>query len=233
MKNNKKKYLHNQRNGAFERELVERINLFEEPVRTELLTDFREVSQEETYFYFDKKYKKTMIFDLFAMFYATVFIRHLKKLRKVKNKSASEIDEMLGFTINYPMTSFRNTLFNPTKRNVKIMFGIYRRMLHLNNGKSFGAELTNDIFDYDEIYNRALTIHGYKTPTGVNKKTIESDEISQNKEEKEMIETYELVINGKTVLFDKENSALELLKKIKEQTNIEVEVFETIKEQLI
>ena len=48
-----------------------------------------------------------------------------------------------------------------------------------------------------------------------------------------MIETYELVINGKTVLFDKENSALELLKKIKEQTNIEVEVFETIKEQLI
>ena len=86
MKNNKKKYLHNQRNGAFERELVERINLFEEPVRTELLTDFREVSQEETYFYFDKKYKKTMIFDLFAMFYATVFIRHLKKLCKIKKK---------------------------------------------------------------------------------------------------------------------------------------------------
>jgi hypothetical protein len=66
---------------------------------------------------------------------------------------------------------------------------------------------------------------------------LENSETNQDKEkmqeENEMIETYELVINGEIVFFDKENSALDLLKKIKEQTNIEVEVFETIKEQLI
>ena len=239
MKNSKKKYLHRQKKKEVkpEQEIIERINLFPEPSRTKLLADFKEASQDKTLLKFEKKYKKTVFFDFYAMLYAAVFVGDLKKLRKLKNKSAQDIDRMLGYTIGYPMASLKNTLNNPTEKNVRITFAIYKRMAYLNNSKPFSQIPTDELIDVNEIFIRALTMHGYEIPTEVDKETLENSETNQDKEkmqeENEMIETYELVINGEIVFFDKENSALDLLKKIKEQTNIEVEVFETIKEQLI
>lgn len=241
MKNNKKKYLHKQRNEAQRKDTIDRaitqvINLYPEKQQEVLLADYRETSKDRTLLKFEKYYKETLFFDFFAMLYAAVFVEQLKSLRKMKNKQAKDLDLMLGYSIGYPMASFKSTLYKPTKRNVKTTFEVYKRMGALNDYKPID-EKDYKLIDVNEILERAFVLHGYESPVYLKEQSIKTEnnkEMIETQEEMEtMNDTYELIINNEVVLFDENTTALNLLEKIKKHTSIEIEVFETVKERLI
>ena len=61
---------------------------------------------------------------------------------------------------------------------------------------------------------------------------LESDEQTET-DNRIMSNIYELVINDTIIQFNEDDTALSVLKKIKEQTNLNFEVFETLKEKVI
>ena len=61
---------------------------------------------------------------------------------------------------------------------------------------------------------------------------LESDEQTEI-DNRIMSNIYELVISDTIIQFNEDDTVLSVLKKIKEQTNLKFEVFETLKEKVI
>ena len=84
-----------------------------------------------------------------------------------------------------------------------------------------------------------MLLHGFSESANALKNY--ENEIDLELESDEQIETdnrimsniYELVINDTIIQFNEDDTALNVLKKIKEQTNLNFEVFETLKEKVI
>ena len=161
--------------------------------------------------------------DFMSIMWATLLIELLKNLRKEVSCSAGDLDLKLGFTKSYPMASIVNTQTRPTKKNVKILSRIFDRMRILFPDETKRArerESLDKYIDVNEILQRTLLLHGFNESANALRKY--ENEID-----------YELVINDTIIQFNEDDTALSVLKKIKEQTNLNFEVFETLKEKVI
>lgn len=178
--------------------------------------------------------------DFMSIMWATLLINTLKNLRKETSCSASDLDLKLGFTKGYPMASIVNTMTKPTKKNVKILSRIFDRMRILFPDETKRArerESLDKYIDLNEILQRTLLLHGFNESANALKNyeneidlELESDEQTDNRI---ISNIYELVINDTIIQFNEDDTALNVLKKIKEQTNLNFEVFETLKEKVI
>ena len=84
-----------------------------------------------------------------------------------------------------------------------------------------------------------MLLHGFNESANALRKyeneidlELESDEQTET-DNRIMSNIYELVINDTIIQFNEDDTALSVLKKIKEQTNLNFEVFETLKEKVI
>ena len=180
--------------------------------------------------------------DFMSIMWATLLIELLKNLRKEVSCSAGDLDLKLGFTKSYPMASIVNTQTRPTKKNVKILSRIFDRMRILFPDETKRArerESLDKYIDVNEILQRTLLLHGFNESANALRKyeneidlELESDEQTET-DNRIMSNIYELVINDTIIQFNEDDTALSVLKKIKEQTNLNFEVFETLKEKVI
>lgn len=178
--------------------------------------------------------------DFMSIMWATLLIELLKNLRKEVSCSAGDLDLKLGFTKSYPMASIVNTQTRPTKKNVKILSRIFDRMRILFPDETKRARESLDKYiDVNEILQRTLLLHGFNESANALRKyeneidlELESDEQTET-DNRIMSNIYELVINDTIIQFNEDDTALSVLKKIKEQTNLNFEVFETLKEKVI
>lgn len=178
--------------------------------------------------------------DFMSIMWATLLIELLKNLRKEVSCSAGDLDLKLGFTKSYPMASIVNTQTRPTKKNVKILSRIFDRMRILFPDETKRArerESLDKYIDVNEILQRTLLLHGFNESANALRKyeneidlELESDEQTDNRI---MSNIYELVISDTIIQFNEDDTVLSVLKKIKEQTNLNFEVFETLKEKVI
>nr|DAN18781.1 MAG TPA: hypothetical protein [Caudoviricetes sp.] len=177
--------------------------------------------------------------DFFSMMYATLFIDILKNLRKELKCTAGDLDLKLGYTTGYPMSSFINTSNKPTKKNVKISSKIFERMCILFPAETKQAKNQNGIdkfINVNEILERALLIHGFNESVNDIKKyenRNNSESEHEPLEETGSQTKFELVIGETIIQFDEDATALDILKKIKKQTDLEFDVYETLKEKVI
>lgn len=180
--------------------------------------------------------------DFMSIMWATLFIGLLKNLRKETSCSAGDLDLKLGYTVGYPMASFTNTQTKPTRKNVKIMSRIFDRMCILfpeETNRARKKEGLDKFLHLNEILERTLFLHGFNESANAIKNY--EDEIDSELVFDEQIERdnkittniYELVINNATIQFNEDETALDILKKIKENTDLEIEVYETLKEKVI
>ena len=180
--------------------------------------------------------------DFMSIMWATLLIELLKNLRKEVSCSAGDLDLKLGFTKSYPTASIVNTQTRPTKKNVKILSRIFDRMRILFPDETKRArerESLDKYIDVNEILQRTLLLHGFNESANSLRKyeneidlELESDEQTET-DNRIMSNIYELVINDTIIQFNEDDTALSVLKKIKEQTNLNFEVFETLKEKVI
>lgn len=182
--------------------------------------------------------------DFMSIMWATLLIELLKNLRKEVSCSAGDLDLKLGFTKSYPMASIVNTQTRPTKKNVKILSRIFDRMRILFPDETKRARERESLdkyidVDVNEILQRTLLLHGFNESANALRKyeneidlELESDEQTET-DNRIMSNIYELVINDTIIQFNEDDTALSVLKKIKEQTNLNFEVFETLKEKVI
>ncbi len=178
--------------------------------------------------------------DFMSIMWATLLIELLKNLRKEVSCSAGDLDLKLGFTKSYPMASIVNTQTRPTKKNVKILSRIFDRMRILFPDETKRARESLDKYiDVNEILQRTLLLHGFNESANALRKyeneidlELESDEQTET-DNRIMSNIYELVISDTIIQFNEDDTVLSVLKKIKEQTNLNFEVFETLKEKVI
>lgn len=180
--------------------------------------------------------------DFMSIMWATLLIDILKNLRKEVSSSASDLDLKLGFTKGYPMASIVNTQTKPTKKNVKILSKIFDRMHILfpeETKRARERESLDKYIDVNEILQRTLLLHGFNESANALKNyeneidsELESDEQTET-DNRIMSNIYELVISDTIIQFNEDDTVLSVLKKIKEQTNLKFEVFETLKEKVI
>ena len=140
------------------------------------------------------------------------------------------------------MASFTNTQTKPTRKNVKIMSRIFDRMCILfpeETKRAQGKDGLDKFLHLNEILERTLFLHGFnesandiKNYEDENDSELVSDEQTE-RDNKIMDNIYELVINDAIIQFNEDDTVLNVLKKIKIQTNLNFEVFETLKEKVI
>lgn len=180
--------------------------------------------------------------DFMSIMWATLLIDLLKNLRKEVSCSAGDLDLKLGYSKGYPMASIVNTQTKPTRKNVKIMSRIFDRMCILfpeETKRARGKEGLDKYIHLNEILERTLLLHGFNESANAIKNyedEIDSDLVYEEQTERDnkiMANIYELVINDTIIQFNEYDTALNVLKKIKEQTNLNFEVFETLKEKVI
>lgn len=180
--------------------------------------------------------------DFMSIMWATLLIDLLKNLRKEVSCSAGDLDLKLGYSKGYPMASIVNTQTKPTRKNVKIMSRIFDRMCILfpeETKRARGKEGLDKYIHLNEILERTLLLHGFNESANAIKNyedAIDSDLVYEQQTERDnkiMANIYELVINDTIIQFNEDDTALNVLKKIKEQTNLNFEVFETLKEKVI
>lgn len=180
--------------------------------------------------------------NFFSIMYATLFVDILKNLRKELKCTAGDLDLKLGYTVGYPMASFTNTQTKPTKKNVKITSKIFERMCTLFPDETKRAKNQEGLDKYinvNEILERTLLLHGFNESANAIKNyedEIDSELASDEQTERDnkiMTNIYELVINNAIIQFNEDETALDILKKIKENTDLEIEVYETLKEKVI
>ena len=180
--------------------------------------------------------------DFMSIMWATLLIDILKNLRKEVSCSAGDLDLKLGFTKGYPMASIVNTQTKPTRKNVKILSKIFDRMCILfpdETKRARGKEGLDKYIDVNEILERTLLLHGFNESANAIKNyedEIDSELVSDEQTERDnkiLANIYELVINDAIIQFNEDETALDILKKIKENTDLEIEVYETLKEKVI
>mgnify|MGYP003084576250 FL=1 len=100
-------------------------------------------------------------------------------------------------------------------------------------------ESLDKYIDVNEILQRTLLLHGFNESANALKNyeneidlELESDEQTEI-DNRIMSNIYELVISDTIIQFNEDDTVLSVLKKIKEQTNLKFEVFETLKEKVI
>lgn len=179
--------------------------------------------------------------NFLSIMYATLFIDILKNLRKELKCNAGDLDLKLGYTVGYPMASFVNTQTNPTKKNVRIASRIFERMCILFPDETKRAKDQKGLDEYinvNEILERTLLLHGFNESANAIEEYQNKDDDSINKESissqtSVIFNSLELVIENITIQFNEDETALDILKKIKENTDLEIEVYETLKEKVI
>ena len=138
------------------------------------------------------------------------------------------------------MASIVNTQTKPTKKNVKILSKIFDRMhIRFPEETKRARESLDKYIDVNEILQRTLLLHGFNESANTLKNyeneidlELESDEQTET-DNRIMSNIYELVISDTIIQFNEDDTVLSVLKKIKEQTNLKFEVFETLKEKVI
>ena len=187
-------------------------------------------------------YNGSLGHDFMSIMWATLLIDLLKNLRKEVSCSAGDLDLKLGYTVGYPMASFTNTQTKPTQKNVKIMSRIFDRMCILfpdETKRARGKEGLDKYLHLNEILERTLFLHGFNESANAIKNCedkIDSKLVSDEQTERDnkiIANIYELVINDAIIQFNEDDTVLNVLKKIKKQTNLNIEVFETLKEKVI
>lgn len=184
-----------------------------------------------------KMYDNSFSHKFYSMLWAQVCINSLMELRKQLHITAGQLDARLGYTVGYPMASFKNTRYKPTSKNVRIMSDVYNRMIKLFP-RQMSEQRTSDrntLIDVSQIVEDALAIDG------VDFTKADTTEQEQPKAELEVVETetvdlidgLELNINGTVISFSRNDNALEILQKIKTLSDVTIEVFETVKERVI
>lgn len=201
------------------------------------------------------KYKGTLSDDFQAMVIAEMVKDTLKEMRKELGFSAQQLDVRLGFSIGYPMASIMNTRNRPTAKNwkifntvndrmIKLFPDLYKKLMHAKPGET---RLSDRLIDINQILEDAIVIHGYnKSIFRMNKEnnievkvendnesvtTVKDEPKNTNKGDDEM--TMELKINGVVIEFEESDKVLDVMAKVKERANIDIEVYETVKERII
>lgn len=187
-------------------------------------------------------YNGSLGHDFMSIMWATLLIGLLKNLRKETSSSAGDLDLKLGYTKGYPMASIVNTQTKPTRKNVRIMSRIFDRMCILfpeETKRARGKEGLDKFLHLNEILERTLFLHGFNESANAIKNyedeidsELSSDEQTE-RDNKIMTNVYELVIDNEIIRFNEDETALDILKKIKENTDLEIEVYETLKEKVI
>lgn len=244
-KNKKKTYKHNlkKENNSLETFLAN----FEHEDKT-LQHEVRKLASTKMSLYKNpKSYTGSLSDDFQAMIIAELLIGKLKGLRKELGCSAAQLDIKLGYQPGYPMSSLSNTRKKPTAKNWGITSKIDKRMMMLfpddvkkayeNMIDAKNATPTGDKYlDITEILEDVLLLHGYNKSALLASQIEDDIDVNTEKieqENKDMIEELELIIDGERIIFNKSETALNIIKKIKNKTNINIEVFETIKEQIV
>lgn len=96
----------------------------------------------------------------------------------------------------------------------------------------------DEYINVNEILERTLLLHGFNESANAIEEYQNKDDDNINKESissqtSVIFNSLELVIENITIQFNKDEMALDILKKIKENTDLEIEVYETLKEKVV
>lgn len=211
---------------------IEKIcNQFEDAEK--LKTEFFEANKIITnkYLYFPEHFKKTVAFTFYAKLFASTTIAKHRALRILSRKEAREVDELLGFTLNYPRVSSDNTMKNPTKRNLTILMNIAESLdSKLGEFKTHWEDVPiNYRIDVKKHLIDSFKLFGYNVENL--KKDTTSNELSVSKQEsKESV--VKVSINGETVFMHENATMLEFIKEIKTKTGHQVVVTKVIETEV-
>lgn len=225
----KGKYKKKRKKYQIDREIENVCNRFEDA--DALKKDFEEAKKivENHYFDLPKHFKETVAFTFYAKMIASTAIGMHFALRVLENKEAKEIDEILGYTTNYPKASADNTIKRPTQRNLKILMGIIEALG--NRLKKFRTPwedvTTNYRIDVNKHIIDSFELFGYHFEEETTQNTLSFSE--QKVEEEGLVK---VSLNGEVVFLDKNATMFEFLKAVKERTKQTVTVTKMIETEI-
>lgn len=225
----KGKYKKKRKKYQIDREIENVCNRFEDA--DDLKKDFEEAKKivENHYFDLSKHFKETVAFTFYAKMIASTAIGMHFALRVLENKEAKEIDEILGYTTNYPKASADNTIKRPTQRNLKILMGIIEALG--NRLKKFRTPwedvTTNYRIDVNKHIIDSFELFGYHFEEKTTQNTLSFCE--QKVEEEGVVK---VSLNGEVVFLDKNATMFEFLKAVKERTKQTVTVTKMIETEI-
>ena len=225
----KGKYKKKRKKYQIDREIENVCNRFEDA--DDLKKDFEEAKKivENHYFDLPKHFKETVAFTFYAKMIASTAIGMHFALRVLENKEAKEIDEILGYTTNYPKASADNTIKRPTQRNLKILMGIIEALG--NRLKKFRTPwedvTTNYRIDVNKHIIDSFELFGYHFEEETTQNTLSFSE--QKMEEEGLVK---VSLNGEVVFLDKNATMFEFLKAVKERTEQTVTVTRMVETEI-
>lgn len=225
----KGKYKNKRKKYQIDREIEDVCNRFEDA--DALKKDFAEAKKivKNNYFDFPKHFKETVAFTFYAKMIASTAIGMHFALRVLENKEAKEVDEILGYTINYPKASADNTIKRPTQRNLKILMGIVEALGHrLKKFKTPWEDVTTNYrIDVNKHLIDSFELFGYHFEEETTQNTLS---FSEPKMEEEGL--VKVSLNGEVVFLDKNATMFEFLKAVKTRTEQEVTVTRMIETEI-
>lgn len=225
----KGKYKNKRKKYQIDREIEDVCNRFEDA--DALKKDFAEAKKivKNNYFGFPKHFKETVAFTFYAKMIASTAIGMHFALRVLENKEAKEVDEILGYTINYPKVSADNTIKRPTQRNLKILMGIIEALGHrLKKFKTPWEDVTTNYrIDVNKHLIDSFELFGYHFEEETTQNTLS---FSEPKMEEEGL--VKVSLNGEVVFLDKNATMFEFLKAVKTRTGQEVTVTRMIETEV-
>lgn len=233
----KGKYKNKRKKYQIDREIEEVCNRFEDA--DALKKDFAEAKKviDNNYFDFHKYFKETVAFTFYAKMLAATANGMHYALRVLEGKQAKEIDEILGYTINYPRVSADNTILKPTQRNLKILLGIIEAMgRRMKKHKTPWEEVTTNYrIDVNKHLIDSFEMFGY-TFEDDEAVVKETEDVSQNttigQEVMEQEAVVKVSLNGETLFLPQNATMLEFLKAVKTRTEQKVTVTRMIETEI-
>lgn len=225
----KGKYKKKRKKYQIDREIEDVCNRFEDA--DALKKDFEEVKKivENHYFDLPKHFKETVAFTFYAKMIASTAIGMHFALRVLENKEAKEIDEVLGYTTNYPKASADNTIKRPTQRNLKILMGIIEALGHrLKKFRTPWEDVTTNYrIDVNKHIIDSFELFGYHFEEETTQNTLSFSE--QKMEEEGLVK---VSLNGEVVFLDKNATMFDFLKAVKERTEQTVTVTRMVETEI-
>lgn len=233
----KGKYKKRQKKYQIDREIENVCNRFEDA--DALKKDFEEAKKivENHYFDLPKHFKETVAFTFYAKMIASTAIGMHFALSVLEKKEAKKIDEILGYTTNYPKASAENTIKRPTQRNLKILMGIIGALGHrLKKFRTPWEDVTTNYrIDVNKHIIDSFEMFGY-TFEDDEAVVKETEDVSQNttigQEVMEQEAVVKVSLNGETLFLPQNATMLEFLKAVKTRTEQKVTVTRMIETEI-